>query len=79
MNVAMTVISLILIEKAGRKTLMLSGLGGMLVCTTCLLICLIVKVRIRCTFNFYGTISIIVSDIFGGSSKKYKKIDFFTD
>ena len=40
MNVAMTVISLILIEKAGRKTLMLSGLSVMIVCTTILLICL---------------------------------------
>merc|ERR1712024_381864 len=29
MNVAMTIISLILIEKAGRKTLMLSGLSVM--------------------------------------------------
>ena len=45
MNVAMTIISLILIEKAGRKTLMLSGLGVMLICTTCLLICLLVKVK----------------------------------
>merc|ERR1712079_747582 len=40
MNVAMTVISLILIEKAGRKTLMLSGLSVMIICTTVLLICL---------------------------------------
>ena len=45
MNVAMTIISLILIEKAGRKTLMLSGLGVMLISTTCLLICLLVKVK----------------------------------
>lgn len=40
MNVAMTFISLVLIEKAGRKTLMLAGLGVMLVTTTLLLICL---------------------------------------
>ena len=46
MNVAMTIISLILIEKAGRKTLMLSGLSVMLICTTCILICLVVEVRI---------------------------------
>ena len=46
MNVAMTIISLVLIEKAGRKTLMLTGLGIMLICTTCLLICLVVAVCI---------------------------------
>merc|ERR1711874_670674 len=37
MNVLMTVVSLILIEKAGRKTLMLVGLSAMLVMTTLLL------------------------------------------
>ena len=46
MNVAMTVISLILIEKAGRKTLMLSGLSVMIICTTVLLICLKLAVSI---------------------------------
>ena len=40
MNVAMTFISLVLIEKAGRKTLMLAGLTIMLITTTILLICL---------------------------------------
>lgn len=40
MNVAMTFVSLVLIEKAGRKTLMLVGLSVMVVCTTMLLICL---------------------------------------
>merc|ERR1711935_1001488 len=40
MNVAMTFVSLILIEKAGRKTLMLIGLSVMVVCTTMLCICL---------------------------------------
>ena len=40
MNVAMTFVSLALIEKAGRKTLMLVGLSVMVVCTTMLLICL---------------------------------------
>jgi len=37
MNVAMTFVSLVLIEKAGRKTLMLVGLVGMLLMTTLLL------------------------------------------
>merc|ERR1719492_334539 len=36
----MTIVSLILIEKAGRKTLMLIGLSVMVVCTTMTLICL---------------------------------------
>lgn len=41
MNVAMTLISLVMIEKAGRKTLMLIGLVGMLLMTTMLLISLL--------------------------------------
>jgi len=40
MNVAMTFVSLVLIEKAGRKTLMLAGLSVMVVCTTMILVCL---------------------------------------
>ncbi|CAH2064540.1 unnamed protein product, partial [Iphiclides podalirius] len=36
MNVVMTVVSLLLVEVAGRKTLLLAGFGGMLVCTVCL-------------------------------------------
>lgn len=43
MNVLMTVVSLILVEKAGRKTLMLTGLGGMLVDTIFLTICLVLQ------------------------------------
>jgi len=41
MNVLMTIVSLILIEKAGRKTLMLVGLSSMLVMTTLLLVSLL--------------------------------------
>merc|ERR1711997_552606 len=41
MNVAMTFVSLALIEKAGRKTLMIIGLSVMVVCTTMLLVCLL--------------------------------------
>merc|ERR1719445_629470 len=41
MNVAMTFVSLVLIEKAGRKTLMITGLSVMVVTTTMLLICLL--------------------------------------
>jgi SP family facilitated glucose transporter-like MFS transporter 1 len=47
MNVAMTIISLILIEKAGRKTLMIIGLCIMMGTTTMLLICLAAAVRFR--------------------------------
>ena len=43
-NVMMTFVSLILIEKAGRKTLMIAGLCVMLVTTTMILICLKVEV-----------------------------------
>merc|ERR1711953_929442 len=37
----MTFVSLVLIEKAGRKTLMLSGLSVMVITTTMLLVCLL--------------------------------------
>jgi len=43
MNVLMTIISLILIERAGRKTLMLVGLVGMLIDVILLTICLYFK------------------------------------
>ena len=43
-NVMMTFVSLILIEKAGRKTLMIAGLCVMLITTTMILICLKVEV-----------------------------------
>jgi SP family facilitated glucose transporter-like MFS transporter 1 len=41
MNVAMTFVSLALIEKAGRKTLMVAGLVVQLLTTTLLLVCLV--------------------------------------
>ena len=44
MNVLMTIVSLILIERAGRKTLMLVGLIGMLIDVILLTICLYFKV-----------------------------------
>ena len=44
MNVLMTLVSLVIIEKAGRKTLQLVGLGGMLVDLILLTICLALKV-----------------------------------
>lgn len=44
MNVLMTLVSLIIIEKAGRKTLQLIGLGGMLIDVILLTICLLFKV-----------------------------------
>lgn len=43
MNVLMTVVSLVLVEKAGRKTLMLIGLSGMLIDTILLTICLVLQ------------------------------------
>lgn len=39
-NVLMTLISLVLVERAGRRTLHLFGLGGMAVTTVILTICL---------------------------------------
>jgi len=63
MNVAMTVISLILIEKAGRKTLMLSGLSVMIICTTVLLICL--KLASTVAALKYLSIVMVISFVVG--------------
>ena len=43
MNVAMTFVSLVLVEKAGRKTLLLIGFAGMLVNVVLLYLCLLFK------------------------------------
>ncbi len=43
-NVAMTFISLVLVERAGRKTLMVIGLCIMLISTIMILICLVAAV-----------------------------------
>lgn len=44
-NVLMTSVSMVLVEKAGRKTLHLFGLGGMMVITLLLTICLALTVK----------------------------------
>lgn len=43
-NVLMTFVSMVLVEKAGRKTLLLIGFGGMCIDTTLLAICFFFKV-----------------------------------
>lgn len=43
-NVLMTIVSLFLVEKAGRKTLLLIGFGGMAIDTTLLTISMIFAV-----------------------------------
>ena len=58
-NVAMTLVSLVLIEKAGRKTLMLTGLSVMLVTTTMILICLNVKVSKGIRSGFLNVLALI--------------------
>lgn len=57
MNVLMTLVSLVIIEKAGRKTLQMIGLGGMMVDVILLTICLALKVFLflncyRLSINF---------------------------
>lgn len=44
MNVLMTIVSLAIIEKAGRKTLQLIGLTGMMVDVILLTVCMALKV-----------------------------------
>ena len=68
MNVAMTFVSLVLIEKAGRKTLMLSGLGIMLICTTSLLICLLVTSTIASYLSIVFVIMFVVGFATGPGS-----------
>jgi SP family facilitated glucose transporter-like MFS transporter 1 len=51
MNVLMTVVSLAIIEKAGRKTLMLIGLVGMMFDVILLTVCLALKVTTTCDFR----------------------------
>jgi len=63
MNVAMTFVSLILIEKAGRKTLMLIGLSVMVVCTTMLLICLALAVQVPALS--YVSIVMVITFVIG--------------
>lgn len=46
MNVVMTFVSLILVEKAGRKTLLLAGFSGMFIDTALLAICLAFAVSV---------------------------------
>lgn len=46
MNVFMTVISTLIVDKAGRKTLLAIGFGSMAVDTIILCICLVLAVRI---------------------------------
>lgn len=51
-NVLMTLVSLVLVERAGRRTLHLFGLGGMMVMTVLLTICLAFQVRINLLLLF---------------------------
>jgi len=59
MNVLMTLISLVIIEKAGRKTLQLIGLGGMFVVTVLLTIFLALKDQ-STVFSYLSIILVIL-------------------
>ncbi|KOB77289.1 Glucose transporter, partial [Operophtera brumata] len=52
MNVLMTVISLLLVERAGRKTLLLTGFSGMLLCSVSL-----------CIANLYVSMNVLMTVI----------------
>ena len=53
-NVCMTFISLVLVEKAGRKTLMVIGLCVMLLSTIMLLVCLVAVVSFQTLLHASG-------------------------
>lgn len=59
-NVIMTLVSLILVERAGRRTLHLFGLGGMCVTTIILAFCLALHEK----FAFLSWVSIIAVFVF---------------
>jgi len=59
MNVLMTVISVVLVERAGRKTLQLIGLSGMFVVTVLLTICLALKDQ--ATWLSYVSIVLVIA------------------
>jgi MFS transporter, SP family, solute carrier family 2 (facilitated glucose transporter), member 1 len=59
-NVLMTLVSLVLVEKSGRRTLLLYGLAGMFCTTTILTLCLALKD----SFNFLSYISILAVYLF---------------
>jgi len=59
MNVLMTLVSLVIIEKAGRKTLQLVGLGGMLVDLILLTICLALK-DVAAWLSYFSIVLVIV-------------------
>ncbi|MCL4149483.1 UNVERIFIED_CONTAM: hypothetical protein GTU68_014907 [Idotea baltica] len=63
MNILMTVVSLILVERAGRKTLMLAGLAGMMVDTILLTICLALQLEAD---NWLSYASIVLVFLFMG-------------
>ncbi|KAL4705072.1 hypothetical protein ACJJTC_002720 [Scirpophaga incertulas] len=57
MNVVMTIISLFLVEVAGRKTLLLAGFGGMIVCTV--LLC-VANMYTHITWVSYVCIALVI-------------------
>ncbi len=59
-NVLMTIVSLVLVEKSGRRTLLLMGLGGMFFTTIILTICLAFKD----SFHFLSYVSILAVYVF---------------
>jgi len=61
MNVAMTFVSLVLIEKAGRKILMISGLSVMVIMTIMLLVSLLVDKK---EFPFMSYVAIVAVILF---------------
>ncbi len=59
-NVLMTIVSLILVEKSGRRTLLLTGLAGMFATTIILTICLALKD----SWHFLSYVSILSVYVF---------------
>jgi SP family facilitated glucose transporter-like MFS transporter 1 len=62
-NVLMTLASVVLVEKAGRRTLHLVGLGGMAVTTVILTLCLLLKGNIP-ALSYFAVISVFFFVIF---------------
>lgn len=59
-NVFMTVVSLVLVEKAGRKTLLLFGFGGMVIITSLLAVFMEFKVKDNPNWASYSSILFVM-------------------
>lgn len=67
-NVLMTIVSLVLVERAGRKTLLLVGFCGMTIDTVLLTIAMVFAVSIFSSYNTLKELNVKYLNVFTSSS-----------